>query len=221
MANLPFTPTISFVGHSNSGKTTLIEKIIPELSSRNYRISIAKHVGDNVIFDTPGKDTWRFSRAGAHSVIVSMNNNTVVMKSRFQENTIDQLQYAAGPDCDLLLVEGHKRERGPKIEVRRSPESKPVAVVPDLVAIVSASAWPEMVPCFDPSDLTGIANFIEQLLLKQRRSQLAMYLNGHLVQPDRSNADKLVQAAESLIAQTEGTPGSGQLELWLRLKNRG
>jgi molybdopterin-guanine dinucleotide biosynthesis protein MobB len=221
MYKLPFTPTISFVGHSGSGKTTLIELLLPELSSRGYRVSVAKHIGENIDIDTPGKDTWRFSRAGAHSVIISTDNRSAVIGSRFQKNTLDELRHAAGPSCDLLLVEGHKRERGLKFEVRRSPESRPLAVIPELVAIISAFPWEEKVPCFAPSDISGIANLIEQRFLKPRRPSLALFVDGRPCQIERSVNDKLVRMARSLITAANGAPGPRHVELWLRLKNRG
>jgi molybdopterin-guanine dinucleotide biosynthesis protein MobB len=214
-----YIPTISFIGHSGSGKTTLLEKLIPELVSRGYRITVAKHVGESVELDTPTKDTWRFSRAGAHAVIISMVDIISVISKSINEDTLAELQRAAGPLCDLLLIEGHKHERGAKIEVRRSPDSKPLSAVPDLCAIVSAHSWKEAVPRFEPSDVPGIADFIEKRFLNSSGEQVAMFINGQPFKVSPSIAKKLIQTSNLLISPKSEVPKIRNIELWLKLRN--
>lgn len=215
----PYLPTVSFIGHSGSGKTTLIEKLIPELTSRGYRVTVAKHVGEEVDIDTPGKDTWRFSHAGAHKVIISMNQRTVVVGARLHQDTLVELQSMAGADSDLLIIEGHKFESGPKIEVRRDPASRPLAVRPELVAIVSAFPWADKVPCLQPSDIEGIGDLIEKRFLRPRTRRLALFIDGKLCHFDRPTASMLARATRTLVASAVRSPRPGQVELWLRLKN--
>ena len=74
-------PIIAFLGRSGSGKTTLIEYIISKLSSAGKKISVLKSIHDNINFDTKGKDTWKFSEAGADMVIGVSPNQTAIFSA--------------------------------------------------------------------------------------------------------------------------------------------
>ena len=115
--NPDIPPIVSIVGRSNSGKTTLIEKLIPELKRRGYRIGTIKHTHHAPDIDRPGKDTSRHSAAGADTVMLASSGRVAMIKQTDAEG-IDAL---AGyfNDVDLLMTEGYKREPKPKIEVVR------------------------------------------------------------------------------------------------------
>jgi len=108
---------IGICGYHNSGKTTLIEKLIKWLKNDGYKIATIKNIPKKFSIDTEGKDTWEHSEAGASVVVASSPDETAFIFKRGMElkEIADILNEIVHPD--LILVEGHKRERIPKISV--------------------------------------------------------------------------------------------------------
>jgi molybdopterin-guanine dinucleotide biosynthesis protein MobB len=108
------------VGWKNSGKTTLVEKLVREMTARGLCVSTVKHAHHAFDIDAPGKDSHRHREAGAHEVIVASGQRWALMCElrAVTEPSLDELisRLAA---CDLVLVEGFKRGGHPKIEVAR------------------------------------------------------------------------------------------------------
>ena len=109
---------ISIVGKSESGKTTLIEKLIPELKRRGYRIGIVKHAHHGFDMDRKGKDSYRHRQAGADTVMIASPGQIAMIKDVPGERLDDLIPFFN--DMDLLITEGFKRDRAPKIEVFRA-----------------------------------------------------------------------------------------------------
>ena len=153
-------PIVSFVGYSGSGKTTFLEKLIPELKARNIKVGIIKHHGHDIEIDTPGKDTWRHSQAGADAVAISTAKKVAVFRRVEAEMDLDDLARAMG-DMDIILTEGYKSGSKPKIEINRSAHSSGLVSDPrELVAIVSDTNWEVGVPVFSLEDYSGVADFL-------------------------------------------------------------
>ncbi len=104
-------------GYSNSGKTTLIERLITELTQKGYKVSTIKHSTEKISLDTPGKDTYRHRDAGANiSCLISASETTLISKSPLSlDNAIKMIEVIGG--IDLILIEGGKSENIPKIAV--------------------------------------------------------------------------------------------------------
>lgn len=153
-------PILSIVGKSDSGKTTLIEKIIPALKQKGYRVGIVKHAHHGFELDQAGKDSWRHQKAGADTVMVA-SPGQIAMVKRFSSERLDDLAPFFS-DMDILISEGFKRDRAPKIEVfRKARHAQPACLTDDmLMAIVSDSPLDVSVPCFALDDVDGIADFI-------------------------------------------------------------
>lgn len=167
-------PIISIVGKSNSGKTTLIEKLIPLLKARGYRICTIKHDTHGFDIDREGKDTWRHAKAGAQGVIISSPFKIAMIKQVERERSLDELAELFGQEADLILTEGFKRGPKPKIEVSRSDvHSELICDDHDnLVAIASDRRWDRGVPCFDINDAEALAEFIERNFLYESRTSV-------------------------------------------------
>jgi molybdopterin-guanine dinucleotide biosynthesis protein B len=152
-----------FAGWSGSGKTTLIEKLIPELIGAGLRVSLIKHAHHDFDIDQPGKDSWRHRQAGASEVLISSGQRWALMHELrgVQEPTLEEHLARLSP-CDLVLVEGFKREAIPKLEIHRPSVGKPLLFPddPHIVAVASDSALQTNLPRFDLNDVAGIANFI-------------------------------------------------------------
>ena len=158
-------PIISIVGSSNSGKTTLIEKLLPELKKRGYRIGVVKHAHHGFNIDKKGKDSWRHKIAGADTVLVSSPGKIAMVKDETCES-LDCLQ-PYFTDLDLVITEGYKREDKPKIEVfRKSIHPSPVCANNDhLVAMVTDSEIDIDVPTFAFEAVAAIVDLIESRFL--------------------------------------------------------
>jgi molybdopterin-guanine dinucleotide biosynthesis protein MobB len=161
-------PVVSVVGKSDSGKTTLMEGLIRELSARGWRVASVKHHVHEVEVDVPGKDSWRHAHAGAVTSMISSPTQFVTVRRVDRERTIDELREAAG-DVDLLLTEGFKRAGNVRIEVARGARSDELTSEPaDLFAVVTdvPRIVPEGVPVFPLDAHSAVAELIEESFLK-------------------------------------------------------
>jgi molybdopterin-guanine dinucleotide biosynthesis adapter protein len=153
-------PVLSIVGKSESGKTTLIEKLIPELKRRGYRIGIVKHAHHGFEMDREGKDSYRHRRAGADTVMIASPGQVAMIKSVPNECLNDLVPFFS--DMDLLIAEGFKRDKAPKIEVFRAERHRQPACLEDemLMAMVSDTPVDTSVPRFRTDDIDSITEFI-------------------------------------------------------------
>jgi molybdopterin-guanine dinucleotide biosynthesis protein B len=152
-----------FAGWSGSGKTTLIEKLIPLFVRHGLGVSLIKHAHHTFDVDQPGKDSYRHRHAGCNEVLVTSSKRWALMHELrgAPEPGFGELIERISP-CDLLLVEGFKRERLPKLEVYRASvgESLLHPQDPSIVAIASDAKVGTELPQFDLSDVPAIASFI-------------------------------------------------------------
>ena len=110
-------PVISFIGRSNSGKTTLLEKVVRELKLKGYRVGVVKHTHHNFAIDHPGKDSWRLAQAGSDIVAVSSPNKVAFVEQVESEVDLGQLSTFFEGKVDILLAEGYKKGNAAKIQV--------------------------------------------------------------------------------------------------------
>ena len=158
-------PIVSIVSKKNSGKTTLIEKLIPELKRRGFRVGTVKHDTHGFEIDHEGKDTWRHKHAGANSVLISSPWKISLIRDVDEEETLDQLVTRYFADVDIVITEGYKRSCKPQIEVFRAAAHKtPLYSKGEnsaLLAIMSDVEMDLAVPCLDINDIKSLADLIE------------------------------------------------------------
>ena len=161
-------PIVSIVGKSNSGKTTLILKLLPILKARGYRVGTVKHDVHGFEMDREGKDTYRHFHGGADAVLISSPKKMALIKRVDKEAPLDEIAERFYSDMDLVLTEGFKSLDKPKIEVFRSAAHKEPLCTPADNRIALASDTPMEVdcPCFDIDDAEAIADLIEERFLK-------------------------------------------------------
>ncbi|WP_029009995.1 molybdopterin-guanine dinucleotide biosynthesis protein B [Azospirillum halopraeferens] len=153
-----------FTGWSGSGKTTLIVKLIPLLVGRGLRVSTVKHAHKGFDIDHPGKDSYSHREAGATEVVVgSPRRWAMIHELRDEpEPTLTDLLDRMVP-VDLVIVEGFKRDRHPKLEVWRPSVGKPLIASddPTIVAVASDGTVPDVaVPVLALDDLEGVADVV-------------------------------------------------------------
>ena len=151
-------PTYSLVAYSGSGKTTFLEKLLPELKKRGLRVAVVKHDGHDFELDKEGKDSWRITRAGADVTAIVSKTHAAIMENRpvpFEE-IVGRIK-----DVDLILIEGGKHADWRKIMLYREGAGKPLAADPaECALIVTDAALDCTTPCFGLEDAAGVAEAI-------------------------------------------------------------
>ncbi|MGH8208606.1 MAG: molybdopterin-guanine dinucleotide biosynthesis protein B, partial [Steroidobacteraceae bacterium] len=155
---------LGLAGWSGSGKTTLLTRLIPLLADRGMRIATLKHAHHAFDVDQPGKDSYEHRKAGACEVIVSSARRWVHMHEvgKGAEATLPELLRRLSP-CDLVLVEGFKTERHPKLEVFRQAVGKAPLHPEDnrIVAIASDQDFPGAgIPVVDLNNIAAVADLV-------------------------------------------------------------
>jgi molybdopterin-guanine dinucleotide biosynthesis protein B len=153
-------------GWKNSGKTGLAVRLVTELTARGYRVSTVKHAHHDFDIDKIGADSWRHREAGAHEVTIVSGTRFAIMHELrgAPEPSFEDILARLSP-CDLVLIEGYKREPIPKIEARRleAKNREPLAPGdPHILAIAADHAVDDSgLPVFDLDNTALIADFVE------------------------------------------------------------
>ena len=162
-------PIVSIVGRSNSGKTTLLERLIPALRRRGYRVGTIKHhahAGFEV--DKPGKDTWRHAQAGAEAVALVAPGKMFLLRRTEGELDLETVAAMMG-EVDIVLTEGYRWANTPKVEVVRAARSRePLCRSEELIALVTDLPLEMGVPRFGLEEVEALANLLERRFLNGR-----------------------------------------------------
>jgi len=215
-------PILSIVGKSDSGKTTLIEKLLPELTRRGYRIATVKHDVHGFEVDREGKDSWRHKQAGAHTVIISSAKKVALIRDIEKDLTLDELRGRLVQDVDLVLSEGYKKDIQPKIEIFRKEKHKELLCTREdnLVAIVSNQPFDVGVPCFDLDDMRGLADFIEGRFLKTKESgEVSLRVNGKAVPLTTFVSDFVKNTVKGMVSALKGCQNAKRIEIHIEDEN--
>ncbi|EJS4060876.1 bifunctional molybdopterin-guanine dinucleotide biosynthesis adaptor protein MobB/molybdopterin molybdotransferase MoeA [Vibrio parahaemolyticus] len=160
-------PTLGFAAYSGTGKTTLLEALLPKLTEAGLRIGMLKHAHHNFDVDKPGKDSYRLRKAGASQMLIASRNRFALMTETPEaEAEFEYLLTRFDEDkLDVVLVEGCKNIAFPKIELHREEVGKPWLYPHDenIIAIASDSAELDSeLPQMNINDLDAIAQFVLQ-----------------------------------------------------------
>jgi len=173
--NRPHPPAVAFVARSGTGKTTLVESLIGEMRRRGFRVGALKHDAHRFEIDRPGKDSARFTAAGAEVMVLVSDDTVAMVKKPARPVSLKQVLGECFSDLDLVLVEGYKTSNLPKIEIHRHELNQSLLCRgeysdPHLLAVASdrPAAGPKEldVPVLDLNDPAAIAEIIEQSLLQ-------------------------------------------------------
>jgi molybdopterin-guanine dinucleotide biosynthesis protein B len=165
-------PIVCFVGRSNSGKTTFIERVIPELVRAGYKVATIKHAGHGFDLDTEGKDSWRHKQAGASSVVILSKASLAMFADVSDQMNVEQVRdrFLDGT-YDLIIAEGWKNEGYPKIVIVREQIGE-ISISPEgLLAVVSDKPVDLNVPVFGLNDMPAVAALIMKQFPRRARSE--------------------------------------------------
>lgn len=159
-------PIISIVAYSGTGKTTFIEKLIPELKAFGLRVAVIKHDAHEFEIDKEGKDSYRITKAGADITGLISETKAVVMENRPRK--VSEIFDMVG-DVDLILTEGYKTANWPKIMLHREATGKELPLKPsDVLAVVSDIPVEGAKHLFDLNDTSGVAEFMMQYIENEK-----------------------------------------------------
>ncbi|UCB52795.1 MAG: molybdopterin-guanine dinucleotide biosynthesis protein B [Candidatus Zixiibacteriota bacterium] len=155
------------VGRKKRGKTTLVERLIPEFIDRGYKVGSIKHTTSDHTFDNPGKDSFRHAQAGAERTLILSPHRMAFFSNRWQSRNVERLLEFLFEGCDLVIGEGFKDSPYPKIEIMDASRDRvPVSGPEDnLRAIVCDQEVKGQVPVFSTRQIAELADFVEKSLL--------------------------------------------------------
>jgi molybdopterin-guanine dinucleotide biosynthesis protein B len=213
---------VSVVGTSGVGKTTFLERLIPELRRRGYRIGTIKHdVHDSFTIDQEGKDTWRHRQAGAQTVAISSPFRIGIIKEVREELSLDALAAHYFQDEDLVLTEGYKSGNKPKIEIcRKELQTQPICSEKDgLVAVVSDFPTSGGAPCLPLEDVGRVADFVEERFLEGRSEpELVVRLDGKKLPMKSFVKDFVMGGILGMLSTLRGYGEPSRVDITIRIK---
>ena len=217
-------PVVSFVGRSNSGKTTLIVKVITELKRRGYRVGVIKHDAHGFEIDHEGKDSWRHKKAGASTVALSSAAKFAVIKDVEKEWPPERIIAAYLSDVDIVVAEGFKTSPFPKIEVVRNENSPEPVCARDkrLIALATDAPLNAKVPVFDLNGYKKITSFIiKEIIKKHSTHEISLVVDGEpvILKPFIENLIK--DGVTGMMRSLKGCAGATEIELKIRPKKKG
>ena len=152
-------PIVGFAAWSGTGKTTLIEQLAAQLTAAGVRVAVIKHDAHRFEIDREGKDSWRFTRAGAVQSIIASGEKTALVETR--PMTLEQLSNLVH-DVDFVLVEGYKAEGLTQIGISRRATGKgfPAPLSRYAAVVTDEDLAPAEVPVFALEDVPGLVRFL-------------------------------------------------------------
>jgi molybdopterin-guanine dinucleotide biosynthesis protein B len=212
-------PIVSFVGKSDVGKTTVLEKVVRELKNRGYRVAVIKHDVHGFEIDRPGKDTWRFAQAGSDVVMISTEGKMAMIKRTNGELSLDQLEEQIVSDVDFILTEGYKSGDKPKVEVSRAEVSRELLCrEEELLALVTDQRFDMDVPHFGLEDTVGLVDFLIEKFLRQKdEAEVRLAVNGNPIPLGPFVRRIFSHTILGMVSSLHGTENPRQVRLTIRL----
>lgn len=214
-------PIISIVGHSGSGKTTIIEKLIRELCFRGYRVAAVKHTYHSITPDQPEKDSWRYLEAGSETAVTCSPDKLVMTRAATPETTLDDIARLLGEDSDIVLVEGFKQADVPKVEVYRKETGPLLTDLKRLFAVVTDEPVDTKARRFSFHDIAGLADLLEEGFIKPQAERVALYVNGTPVVLKSFIQDLVANVLAGIATSLKGVGKIESLVVFLRRKADG
>jgi len=210
---------VSIVGRSNSGKTTLIEKLIKELVSRKYKVATVKSTFHEVSLDDMGKDSWRHIQAGSRATVLNSKDGLALYKPIKGDITLEEIGQLFGEDYDIILAEGFKQDKAPKIEVHRRESGTPLEDIENLVAIATNEPLETETRQFSLEDIKGLVDTIEENFIETRDDRLSLYINDKLITLTYFPMSVIVNILLGIAASLKGVGKVNSIKLFLKKKD--
>ena len=209
-------PIVSIIGKSKSGKTTIIEKLIPELKSRGYRVATIKHAPEGISSENLAKDNWRHIKAGSEVTAVGSRRGMVLVKPTTRDPGLDEVARLLGEDYDIILAEGYKQGNAPKIEVHRGAVGVPLTGIKRLMAIVTDETLDTKVRQFGMDDIKGLADILEEGFIKPQQERISLYVNNAPVTLTAFPKQIIINVILAMVSSLKGVRRVRSLQIFFR-----
>ncbi|MFC1865409.1 molybdopterin-guanine dinucleotide biosynthesis protein B [Chloroflexota bacterium] len=206
-------PIVAIVGRTDSGKTTLMEKLVDDIKKRGYRVATMKHAQE--IHFEPGKDSERHLWAGSEATIVVTPDEAVLIKPVKPGIELAEIARLLGEEYDIILAEGFKRTDMPKIEIRYD-DKEPLKGIKGLVAVVSDGKVEGDIRRFSMNDTEGLVDLLEKDFIQPQSERLALYINGKGIAL-KSFPEKIIDnTVLEMISSLKGIGQINSLDMFIR-----
>ncbi len=214
---MPFI--VSVVGYKKSGKTTLVEKIIPILKSKGYQFGVLKYTGEGLPEEAEGKDTGKFRAAGAETVGLCGDDHFSLFKaSGHPALPLDRLAAFFFPEADLVVTEGFKKQPFPKIALLS--EGQEENLLAEVQGVVLATVGPKPfrgdLPHFQPEEAERIVEMLEKRFLRERREpRIRVWLDGKRTPMKDFVQDIIIQGIMGMLGTLRGVIPAKRVDITL------
>jgi len=210
-------PVIAIVGHSKSGKTTLIEGLIAEFKRRGRRVAAVKHAHRDFDVDRPGTDSWRYAEAGCESIAILGPRRSAVLKQHEPDYAFGEVLRTAAGNADIVLVEGLSSGPYPKIEVHRAKLGKGLRCDrSDLVAVVTDEPLQNGCRQFSPEEVGALAGFIEEEIAGGPEGRTTLQINGKAVPLGSFTQSIIANTILGLVSSLKGVGAISTVSVLIR-----
>ncbi len=211
-------PIVCIVGKSKSGKTTLVEQLLPELKSRGHRIATIKHEPEGFQMDKPGKDSWRHTQAGSECVVLSSSDRVAVIRKTDHDMSLSELEQFIPWDCDLVLVEGFKKGKATKIEVHKQGSGELVCYPQELLAVVTDErlGLDNRASQYSPDDISGLAALIEDKVPYTQGKEVSIFADGKEIPVKPYVADLFANIVDDMVSSLKGVGTPKHMSITVR-----
>jgi len=215
-------PVVCIVGKSGVGKTTVMEKLIVELKKRGYRVATLKHNVHGFDIDLEGKDTWRYAKAGSDTVAISSSHKIAIIRKVGHDHTLAELNRFIGTDFDIILAEGFKQDKAPKIEVHRQElGAELLCNKEELLAIATDERLEIDVPQYTLEDARGIADLIEKRVFDREQEDIvALYVNEEPIPLNPFVKSVISKTVLGMVSALKKVAQATSVDLSIRRKSR-
>ena len=207
---------VCIVGKSDSGKTTLVERLIKELELRGYRVATIKHVSRDIVFDKPEKDSWRHLQAGSKATIISSKDKVVLLKPVVIEPALSEIARIFGEDYDIILAEGFTSDDAPKIEVHRKEIGPPLGALKKLVAIVTDEPLETETRQVSFDDVKSLTDLLVDGFIKPQRERISFYVNNVAVTLSHFPREIITKLLMAMASSLKGVDEVSSIDISLR-----
>jgi molybdopterin-guanine dinucleotide biosynthesis protein B len=208
-------PLITVTGRANTGKTTLVEKLVRELTRRGHCIASIKDSQKYPTFDKAGKDSARHVAAGSIATAIKTGQELVIIKPVNEEVSLNEIARALGGEPDLVIAEGFKYANVPKIEVHR----KGMELLGDVDGLVAYATEEELdtdITQFNINDYESIADFLEENYITPGTQNVTLIINDEAIFLKEYPAAFLENVVTNMVNALKGIPAIETIELSIK-----